>query len=207
MAGFDESTVVLLVGIAVAAGLALIVLGVRRAGRRRLEVLGPAFELGTARVAGTLSTSVEGLFQGYSCRYSVEQRSQYSPGGASLRVAASSPLQWIVAKQDMGSRLMTQIGLLKDVPVGDDELDRRLRFAGTDADNLVSVFGQERTRNALRSLSDTENFASVTVRTHRVDVKWSPSNPGLDDDPDGLRSRLVAAVNLLVACGVPPAMG
>lgn len=207
MSGLDESTIVLLVAVAVAAALALVVVGIRRAGQRRLETLGPAFELGTARVSGALSTGVAGLYKGYTCQYTVEQRSQYTPGGATLRVSASSPLQWAVSRQDMGSRLMTQIGLLKNVAIGDVELDARLRFSGSDAASLVSVFGLERTRSPLRGLSDTENFASVTVRNQRVDVKWAPRNPSLDDNPDALRRRLAGAIDLLTACGIPPAMG
>ncbi len=207
MFGLDEPTVFLLAGLAVAAVIALVVAAVRRVGRRRLETFGPAFELGTARVPGALSTSVEGLFLGYTCRYTIEQRSQYSPGGAALRIAASSPQQWTASKQDLGSRLMTQIGLFKDVTVGDQELDRRLRFSGADATTLVSLFGQERTRVALRSLSGTENFASIAVRDRRVDVKWAPRKPDLDDEPDALRLRLAAAIDLLAACGFPPAMG
>ena len=102
---------------------------------------------------------------------------------------------------------MTQIGLLKDVTVGDEELDGRLRFSGADATTLVSLFGQDRTRAALRTLSGTENFASVAVRDRRVDVKWAPRRPDLDDEPDALRLRLAAAIDLLAACGFPPTMG
>lgn len=207
MWGLDESTIVLLVAVAVAAAIALVVLGIRRMGKRRLETLGPAFDLGTARIPGALSTGVAGLYQGYSCHYTIEQRSQYSPGGATLRVSASSPLQWAVTKQDVGSRLMTQIGILKDVAIGDAELDAQFRFSGSDAASLISVFGQDRTRSSLRALCDTENFASVTVRNRRADIKWAPRNPTLDDNPDALRSRLAGAVDLLAACGIPPAMG
>ena len=207
MFGLDESTFFLVIGFAIAAVIALVVVAVRRAGQRRLESLGPAFELGTARVPGALSTSVEGVYQGFTCRYTIEQRSQYSPGGATLRIGSASTQQWTASKQDLGSRLMTQIGLLKDVAIGDQELDSRLRFSGADATSLLSLFGQERTRAALRTLSNTENFASVAVRNQRVDVKWAPRKPELDDDPGALRLRLAASVDLLAACGLPPSMG
>lgn len=207
MFGFDEPPIFVLAGIALAAVIGLVLVAVRRAGRRRLERFGPAFELGTARLPSALSSSIEGLHQGYTCRYTIEQRSQYSPGGATLRIAASSPLRWTASKQDIGSRLMTQIGLLKNVAIGDEELDERLRFSGADATSLVSLFGQERTRSALRTLSSTENFASVSVRDRRIDVKWAPRKPDLDDAPDALQHRLGVAVDLLAACGFPPAMG
>jgi len=206
MFGLDDSTLFFIIGVGAAAVIALIIAATRSAGRRRLELMGPAFELGTARVPGTLSTAVEGIYQGYTCRYSIEQRSQYSPGGATLRILASSPLHWNAAKQDMGSRLMAQVGLLKDVMIGDDELDERLRFSGSDEASMLTVFGQQRTREALRALAGTENFTSIAVRNQRVDVKWAPRAPDLDDSPDALRNRLTVAVDLLAACGYPPLM-
>ena len=207
MFGLDDSTIFFIIAIGATAVIALIVAAIRSAGRRRLELLGPAFELGTARVPGALSTSVEGVFQGYTCRCTIEQRSQYSPGGAALRILASSPLQWNAAKQDIGSRLMAQIGLLKDVMIGDEELDEKLRFSGSDEASMLTVFGQEHTREALRELAGSDNFASITVRNQRVDIKWAPRKPELDDDPDALRRRLTVAVDLLAACGYPPLMG
>jgi hypothetical protein len=207
MFGLDDSTLFLIIGFGAAAVIALAIAATRSAGRRRLELLGPAFELGTARTPGGLSTAVEGVYQGYTCRYSIEQRSQYSPGGATIRVPASSPLQWTAAKQDVGSRLMTQIGLLKDVMIGDDELDSALRFSGSDEASMRTVFGQRRTREALRSLAASEGFASVTVRNERADFKWAPRKPELDESPDELRRRLTLAIELMSACSYPPLMG
>ena len=205
MFGFDDTTIFFLFGIGGAAAVTLIVVVSRKAGRDRLERLGPAFELGTARLPGALSSSVEGIYLGYSCRYTIEQRSQYSQGGATLRVGAMSPLHWNASKADMGSRLMTNLGFLKDVEIGDEELDERLRFSGGDQTSLLTVFGQTRTREALRELVRSENFASVTVRDQRSEFNAS-RHPELDDDPDALRQRLAKAVDLLAACSYPPTM-
>jgi hypothetical protein len=205
--GFDDSTIFFLIGIGVAAAVALIVVAARAAGRRRLEKLGPAFELGTARLPSALSSSVEGIYLGYTCRYTIEQRSQYSPGGATLRVRAASTMHWSASKADLGSRLMTNLGILKDVEIGDAELDERLRFTGSDRTSLLTVFGQTRTLEALRELVRSENFASIVVRDQRTDIKWAPRHPELDDDPDAVRQRLAKAVDVLAACSYPPTMG
>ena len=45
------------------------------------------------------------------------------------------------------------------------------------------------------------------VRAARADLKWSPRRPELDENPETLRRRLSAAVDLLAACGCPPLMG
>jgi len=203
----DPTTIVMLVTVAIVALVALVVAVARAQARRLFDTLAPAFELGTARRVGLVPPSVEGLYQGYTCRYGIEQRSQYSPGGANLRIRLSSPLGWSASVQDTGSRLLVSVGILKDLAIGDDELDQRLRFAGSDASALSSLLGQQRTRTALRSLADTEGFASVTVRPDRVDVKWAPRHPELDEDPDVLRRRMSAAIDLLAACGYPPMMG
>lgn len=207
MPELNETTVIVLVAIAVVALVAVIVAVARAQARRLYDKLSPAFELGTSHRAAVVPPAVGGLYQGYTCRYGIEQRSQYSPGGANLRIRVSSPLGWSASLQDVGSRLLVSVGILKDVSIGDDELDQRLRFAGSDATALVSLFGQQRTRDALRALVDTEGFASITVRPERADVKWAPRRPELDEDPEVLRKRMAAAVDMLSACGYPPMMG
>lgn len=190
--------------------LALVAIGlllVRRHAQRLHDRLAPAFELGTSRSASTVPPAVEGLYHGYVCRYAIEQRSQYGPGGAKLRIRASSPLRWSASIQDPGTRLLASIGILKDLRIGDDELDRRLRISASDVPMLMSLLGQERTRTALRALAETEGFTAVSVRVQRVTTAWSPRRPERDEDPTVLRRRLSAAVDLLAACGCPPLMG
>jgi len=192
----------------IAAGiLAIVAIGLvlmRRHSQRLHDRLAPAFDLGTTRRASSLPPAVEGLVQGYTCRYGIEQRSQYSAGGATLRIRAASPLRWRASRKDAASRLLASIGLLRDLAVGDEELDTRLRLSAGDAPMLMSLLGQQRTRAALRTLADTEGFASISVRAARADLKWSPRRPELDEDPTVLRRRLGAAVDLLAACGCPP---
>jgi hypothetical protein len=192
-------------GILAAAAIGLIL--IRRHAQRLHDRLAPAFELGTTRRASTLPPAIEGLFQGYTCRYGIEQRSQYSAGGATLRIRVASPLKWRASRKGVGSALLASIGILKDIAIGDEELDRRLRLAAGDAPMLVSLLGQQRTRDALRALADSEGFASISVRAQRADLKWTPRRPELDENPEMLRRRLSAAVDLLAACGCPPLMG
>jgi len=204
---FDHTTLMTLIAAGILAITAIGLIWLRRSSQRLLERLGPAFELGTARRASTAPPAIAGLFQGFNCRYGIEQRSQYGPGGANLRIRASSPLRWSASRKDPGTALLTAIGILKDIHIGDDELDRRLRMAAGDTPMLMSLFGQQRTRAALHALASTEGFASISVRAQRADLKWAPRRPELDEDPTVLRRRLSAAVDLLAACGCPPLMG
>jgi hypothetical protein len=203
----DPMILVTAAAVGIVLAIILVVAVVKRSGRRRLESLGPAFELGTTRVVGPLGTSIEGIYRGYSCRLTIEQRSQYSPGGAALRVRATSPQQWSAHVDDIGSRLMVKVGFFKDFGIGDPDLDQRLRFSGDDESSLMSIFSTEAARTAIRSLSTTENFNSVTVRADRAEVKWTPRKPELDDNPDILRDRLEAVTEVLVATGSLPSMG
>jgi hypothetical protein len=186
----DDTTLMTLVAAGVLAIVAIGLALMRRHSQHLLDRLAPAF-----------------LFQGYSCRYRIEQRSQYSPGGATLRVRAASPLRWSASRNDAASRLLASIGILRDLAIGDEELDNRLRLSAGDAPMLMSLLGQQRTRAALRALAGTEGFASISVRTGRADLKWSPRRAELDEDPTVLRHRLGAAVDLLAACGCAPLMG
>jgi hypothetical protein len=195
--------------IAAAALIIFVVIAVvsRRAGRRRLAALAPAFELGTTRLVGFSGNAVEGLFQGFTIRYNVETPSQYSPGGVTIRLAATNPVQWSAAVEDFGSRLMARFGIVKDVEIGDDELDGLLRFSSNDEIALIGLFGIDRVRSAMRRLATGENFNSIGVRSDRVDVKWAPRNPVLDDNPDAARERMDQAVELLTAIGSSPSFG
>jgi hypothetical protein len=194
----------------VVASVAVLIVGllvlVRRNSQRKMEVLAPAFELGTARVTGMAAIGIQGLYHGFSCRYTLESASQYSPGGATLRLQATSPLEWSAGVADFGSRLMVRFGILKDLEIGDQELDGGLRFSSNDPNALLTLFGQERVRAAMRKLLDTETFNSIVVRPDRIDVKWVPRRPQVDENPDVLRNRLEATVALVTACGSSPAM-
>ena len=92
---------------------------VRHHGRKRAERLAPAFELGTSRRVGPLGTVVEGLYRGYHCRYTIQNASQYNPGGASLRLALTGPHRWTAELTDTGGRLMVKLGIFKDLEIGD----------------------------------------------------------------------------------------
>lgn len=188
-----------------AGGLAFAVYLLLRTGRRRVERLRVAFELGTSKPAGVLGSAVDGLYRGYSCRYQVQYPSQYDRGGASLRLMASSPHQWTIEVAKPGTRLLTRFGLLKDFEIGDRELDEHFRFAANEEGSLRSLFATEAVRDAMHVLAASENFESVRVRPERVDIRWSPRMPKLDEEPEALRSRLEFVVTLVQACGYPPA--
>jgi hypothetical protein len=203
----DDITLMTLLAAGLLAAVTIGLVFVRRHAQRLHDRLAPAFELGTTRRASTLPPAIEGLHHGYTCRFGIEQRSQYSAGGANLRIRVASPLKWSAARKDFGSRLLVAVGILRDLTIGDEELDAWLRLAAGDAPMLMSLFGQQRTRSALRALAATQGFASIAVRGQRADIKWAPRQPELDENPEVLRRRLSAAVDLLAACSCPPLMG
>jgi hypothetical protein len=173
-------------------------------GRQRAERLGVAFELGTSKPAGVLGSAVDGLYRGYSCRYQIQYPSQYDRGGANLRLTVTTPHQWSAEVAKPGTRMLAKFGLLKDFEIGDGELDEHFRFAADEEGKLRSVFGTDAVRDAMHVLTASENFESVRVRPERVDVRWSPRMPRLDEEPETLRTRLEFVTTLVVACGYPP---
>ena len=186
-------------------GLAGVLFLLLRKGRQRAEKLGIAFELGTPRPAGVLGSAVSGLYRGYSCRYQIQYPSQYDRGGANLQLKVTSPHQWSAEVAKSGTRLLARFGLVRDFEIGDRELDEHFRFNADQEETLRSVFGTEAVRDAMHVLTASENFESVRVRPDRVDIRWSPRMPRLDEEPGALRTRLEFAVTLLVACSYPPA--
>jgi hypothetical protein len=201
---FEEDPI-LLIAIAAVVIVPIVVLSVsRRLALKRLEQLSPAFELGTAKMAGSFSNAVDGIYRGYKCRYRVEYASQYSPGGAVLQVVATSLSTWSVAVSDGASRLFSRIGLMQDLDIGDENLDERLRFSAADPGFLTTSLSTGAARSALTKLVDQPNFKNAEVTTQRLQIQWRPRNKQLDEDPDAVRRRLEIAVELLTALGMPP---
>jgi hypothetical protein len=201
----DPDILKIVIGAAVLTiGLSIMVVVLRSKGRRRLQRLGPAFELGTSKAEGFLGTAVGGLYRGYSCRLLIQHASQYDRGGAALRVAVFSPHRWSAEISNPSARLMVKVGLYKDLDIGDHALDERLRFSADDEGSLRSLFGIEAVRTAMHQLVASENFESIHAREERVDVKWSPRAANIDEDPDVLRVRLEIATALVAACSYPP---
>jgi hypothetical protein len=186
-------------------GLAVVLFMLVKKGRRRAEKLETAFELGTSKPAGVLGSAVDGIYRGYSCRYQIQYPSQYDRGGANIRFAVTSTHQWSAEVAKPGTRLLARLGVLKDFEIGDRELDENYRFAADQEESLRSVFGTQAVRDAMHLLTASENFESVRVRPERVDVRWSPRMPRLDEEPETLRVRLEFVTALVVACGYPPA--
>ncbi len=201
----SEITKLALVVALLAGGLAVVLFMLVQKGRQRAEKLGVAFELGTSKAAGVLGSAVDGLYRGYSCRYQIQYPSQHDRGGSTLRLAITSPHQWSAEVTKPGTRMLAKFGLLKDFEIGDRELDEHFRFSADEEASLRSVFGTKAVRDAMHVLTAKQNFESIRVRPERVDVRWSPRTPRLDEEPETLRTRLEFVTTLVVACGYPPA--
>ncbi|MCP4898943.1 MAG: hypothetical protein GY906_18385 [bacterium] len=202
----DDRTIVILAAAAAVLVPFVVIAISRKTSQRRLERIGPAFELGTARLAGKLGGAIEGIYRGYTCNYRIEPASQYSPGGAVLRVKAASPIKWSAAVSDAASRMLNRIGFLQDVEIGDQVLDERLRFSSSDPGFLVSALQAPASREALSHLVGQTNFKGLDTGPNHLQAQWRPRNKSLDEDPDQVRGRLDAVVELLLALGIPPAL-
>ena len=186
-------------------GVAVAVL--RKSGQKRFETLAPAFDFGSSSKVGLFATTVEGIWRGYTCRYTIEPASQYSPGGARLSLAVSAAGRWSAERATAGSRFMVQVGVLQDHEIGDPDLDRQLRVTAEEPGSVESVFGIEGVRTAIRNLLESENFTAVRLGKRGLEVRWSPRDRKLDEDVATLRRRLEAAVDLASMCGYPPRLG
>ena len=195
----DLFAILAIAAVLTAVGIAVVVM--RRNGVKRFETLAPAFDFGSSRKIGLFGMTVEGLYHGYSCRYTIQPASQYSPGGASLRLAVSAAGSWSAEVANAGSRLMVKMGVLKDLEVGDPDLDLRLRFTADDDGSLRTLFGVAGVRTALREVLAIENFASARLGKNGLEVRWSPRERRLDEDVDILRRRLETYE--LAACPLP----
>lgn len=206
MPEIDPDLVPILAIAATAVFVVVVVVLAIRAQRRQLSRLEPLFEPGSLRVR-RFSGAVEGRMRGYPVRYAVQQRSQYSPGGAALRIGAITPSTWSAHAEGVFSRAMARLGLAGDLELGDPLLDERLRFSAASTSGLLSALGTDAARAALARLSSGEGFRSLRVRGDRVDLRWAPYDRSRDLELESVRERATAALDLVVAAGYPPRVG
>jgi hypothetical protein len=202
----DSELVSILIAVAVTALTFVIIVFVVRTQRRKLARLEPLFEPGSLRVA-RMGGWIAGSARGYSCRYTIQNRSQYSPGGATLRLGVIAPINWAARKEGLLSRGMIRLGLAQDLKIGDPGLDEQLRFTAHSSSDLMGALGIGAARSALEHVSASERFQHVKVASGRCEVRWSPSNRRADVSPEVVRDRLEATLDLVTALGYPPTMG
>jgi|GEM_PF-3197395 len=197
-----------------AGGLALgfvVLIVVRRRLVGRLQALENAFEPASARVGGLIPSGITGRWQGYTFRYSLQMRSNNSPGGATITSRVRAPFDWRAAAIWQGPKVanlamlgLMQLGLLRDVKVGDPELDRQLRFSAKDPQELTVAFGTVGLREAMQRLLGLKNFRSIAISRGTLVAVWTPRDPKLDEDIETVRGRLSALVDLVSALGCSP---
>lgn len=176
--------------------------------RRRYRSLETAFEPGSVVMR---MLWIEGRWSGFSFRYGLQERTQHSPGGARLTALVMAPGKWRAVKVTGGAQLaelaaagLVRLGVLEDVEVGDPVLDRELRIAGADVQNLAIALKTVSVRESLYDLVAMTNFHSIDVRRDRVAVQFRPRAKGLDDSADVLRDRMTTLARLLSALGYSP---
>ncbi len=202
------AVVALALGLLLAAAVVAVAAAIQR---RRYRPLAAAFEPGSSVVR---AFSVEGRWSGYLMRCTLQERTQSSPGGMRLVVPVLAPFRWRAVAVGRGERLLEmaalgliQLGLLRDVEVGDPVLDRVLRFAAEHPQNLAVAFQSQSVRAAMRRLLALPNFRSLDVRRNRASVQFQPRTRALDENPEVLRARMTAVAELLSAVGCSPALG
>ncbi len=202
----DPSVVPIVAAVVAVLAIGVIVVLATRFQRRRLAELEPLFEPGSVRL-GRLASGIEGRLRGYPCRYAVQHRSQYSPGGASLRIGVVAPHGWTARAEGVLSRALAGLGLSRDLELGDAELDRRLRFAASSTSELLSALGTDSARAAISRLAEGPGFQSLRVRSERIDLRWAPFDRARDLGLESVRRRFADALDLVVAIGYPPRVG
>ena len=205
MPDLDSELVSILIAVAVTVATLAIIAFAVRAQRRKLARLEPLFEPGTVRVS-RMGGWIAGLMRGYTCRYTIQNRSQYNPGGATLRLGVVAPIAWAARLEGLLSRGMVRLGLTQDLKLGDPGLDERLRFTAHSSSDLMGALGISAARSALERVSTSDRFQHVKVSSGRCEVRWSPSDRRADVSEEVVRHRLDATLDLVTALGYPPQM-
>ena len=177
---------------------------VRMVQRRRLQPLEPIFEPGTFRLAGFAPVWAEGRVEGYPCRYRVVDRGKNSPGGARLELGVVAPFPWHASPANVLTRALANVGVMRDLEIGDPQLDERLRFTAAEPERLAGQFRVDTAREALRRLAGGEAFAGIGTSDGALSVRWQPRRRGIDENPEAVRRRISETIGVATALSYAP---
>ncbi len=182
--------------------------------RQKLLGLAEAFESG-AEVEGWFPPALLARHRGYRVEYRVRKHQSRHRHGfhrhtrthghsvVTLRVAGGPT--WTAAPEGIGTALLKGVGLMSDIQLGVEDLDRRLRFTARAASRLPDMLGRPQAQEPLRTLTNHQRFAGLRCDSSRVEARYTVDVHADYDDRELLK-RLEPLIELAQATGARPAV-
>jgi hypothetical protein len=124
----------------------------RQYNRRRLLSLAGILDEHPTDVRGWFGFRLEGHFRGREASFRIEPGRKNSPPRFFVSLACRAPVAFVVTREQLGSKIAKALRLLKDVEVGDPELDGRFVFKCAEPDSFAPWIREPSVRAAVLSL-------------------------------------------------------
>jgi len=184
--------------------------------RRRLGQLASAFGP-NATVTGLLPSRLSARFEEFVVEYRVVKHHSrhrhhafhpsHAYGQSVLVVRARGGPTWTAAPEGLGTSLLKGLGVMSDIQLGIEDLDRALRFTAKAPRRLPDMLVRPAAQEALRTLAGLPRFAGLRCAESRIEARYSidPHDVDAEYDQDELLRRLKALIALAQATGARPA--
>src|SRR6266850_3825879 len=158
----------------------------RRRMRRKLEPLAELLDEHSGDPTGFFAVTLAGHFRSREAAFLLIPGGKNRPRKFFIEVACAGSLVFEIYREGMGTRFAKKLHLLKDVEIGDSELDEKLVFSCKDPERFSRWIASTEVKAAVSSLllaRDVDRLALETGRLRAIHIHYG------DDDFERERVR------------------
>jgi hypothetical protein len=173
--------------VAFAAGMLLFI---RARLRGKIAPLAAALDGGQGEVTGPIAPTLAGRRKGREAAFTLRPGGKNTPPKFFIQIACNRPMIFAIYRENAGTRVAKGLHLLKDVEIGDTDLDGKLVFSCRDPEPFIHWMGSREVRGAVEDLvllRDVDRLElgdgalrAVHVRYHASDLERSRIEGVLD---------------------------
>lgn len=157
--------------------------------RRKLEPLAEVLDGRQGEMTSRISPKLEGRFKGRRASFDLKSGGRSTPPQFSIQLACSNPLIFEIHREDWDTRISRKLGMLKDVEIGDREIDDKLFFRCREPGKLSRWMASREIRSAVLSLffaRDVDRLVLWMGKLEAIHFRYHAT----DLDPARVRSVL-----------------
>jgi hypothetical protein len=203
-----------IVVVLVVSGMAGLFVLITHLERQKLLRLAAAFTTG-AQVEGGVPPRLVARHRGYRVEYRVvkhQQRHRHgfrsstrTHGHSTVTLRTTAGPTWTAAPEGFATTLLKGLGVMSDIELGVEDLDRKLRFSAKAPRRLPDMLTRQPAAEALRTLASHPRFLGLRCDEAKVEARYNHDS-GADYDDRDLLHRLEPLVDLAHATGARPAL-
>jgi hypothetical protein len=173
--------------VAFAAGMLLFI---RARLRGKIAPLAEALDGGQGELTGPVAPKLAGRRKGRETAFILRPGGKNTPPKFFIQIACHRPMSFAIYRENAGTKVAKGLHLIKDVEIGDPELDGKLLFSCREPEPFIHWMGSGEVRGAVGDLllrQDVDRLElgnaalrAVQVRYHASDLERSRIESVLD---------------------------